>query len=133
MAAAVDRLKCGVVSYGCLMGKKKCKSLQLKLKSVVVEFRACFLLMLKVRRSFPWPKSSMPFCISAVSESFLLMLPSASISRENISPRCGTSTYPFTFSKRKRHASKASLLLTSSYLPEPLLQCCTNLLPGSCF
>lgn len=49
---------------------KKYKSLQLKLKSVVVEFRACFLLILKVRRSFPWPKSSMPFCSSAVSKSF---------------------------------------------------------------
>ena len=69
MAAAVDRLKRGVVSYVCLMGKK-IKSLQLKLKNVVVEFRARVLLILKVRRSFPWPKSSMPFCSSTVSKNF---------------------------------------------------------------
>lgn len=66
MAAAVDRLKHGVVSYVCLVGKK-CKSLQLKLESVI-EFRVCFLLILKVRQPFPWPKSSMSFCSSAVSE-----------------------------------------------------------------
>lgn len=90
---------CGII---CMPNGKKCKSLPLKLESVV-EFRACFL----HGRSLAYR-----FAVVQSQRAFLLMLPSASITRENISLQCGTSTYPFTFSKRKKHASKTSPLLT---------------------
>lgn len=58
----MDRLKHGVVAYVCLVGKK-CKSLQLKLESVVVELRVCFLLIVKVRQPFPWRSLACRFAV----------------------------------------------------------------------